>query len=53
LRGHLSEEIKVKLHRKEFDLVVVVCGKTSQNHALSVSVYEPFNDYLRKECKAW
>jgi hypothetical protein len=41
--------MKIKLQRREFDLVVVVGGMTSQHQTLHVSVYEPCNDYLRKE----
>jgi hypothetical protein len=51
-RGHLSEELKVKLQRKNCDLVVIPCGM-SQLQPLDVSVNKPIKDYLRKEYKAW
>jgi hypothetical protein len=42
--GHLSEELKVQLQRKECDLVEVV-GDVTRHQALDVSVSETFNDY--------
>jgi len=45
LCGHLYEELKVKLQRKECDLVEVVGGMTGQHEALAFSISEPFNDY--------
>jgi hypothetical protein len=50
--GHLSEEMKVKFERKNYDLVVISDGMTSQLQPLHVLVNKPFKDYLRKECKA-
>jgi hypothetical protein len=52
-RGHLSDELKVELERKNFNLVVVLGGMTSQLQPLDVSVNKPFKDYLRKEYEAW
>jgi hypothetical protein len=52
-RGHLSEEMKVKLDRKNCDLVVIPGSMTSQFQQLYVSVNKPFKDYLRKEYEAW
>jgi hypothetical protein len=52
-RGHLSEELKVKLERKNCDFVVIPGGMTSQLQALDVSVNKPFKDYLRREYEAW
>jgi hypothetical protein len=35
-RGHLSEELKVKLERKNCDLVVILGGMTSQLQTLDI-----------------
>jgi hypothetical protein len=51
--GHLSEELKVKLERKNFDLVVIPGGMTSQLQPLDVSVNKPFKYYSRKEYEVW
>jgi hypothetical protein len=51
-RGHLSEELKVTLERKNCDLVVIPGGMNSQLQPLDVSVNKPFKDYLRKECES-
>jgi hypothetical protein len=50
---HLSEELKVKLERKNCVLVMIPDGMTSQLHRLGVSVNKPFKAYLRKEYEAW
>jgi hypothetical protein len=52
-RGHLYEEMKVELERKNCNLVVILGGITSQLQPLDVSVNKPFKDHLRKEYKAW
>jgi hypothetical protein len=42
--GHLSEEIKVKLERKDWDLVVIPSGMMSQLQPLHVSINKPSKD---------
>jgi hypothetical protein len=42
--GHISEEVKVTIERKNCDLVVIPSGMTTQLQPLSVLVNEPFKD---------
>jgi hypothetical protein len=46
--GIFSEELKVKLERRICDLVLIHGSIT-----LSISVNKLFEDYLRKEYRAW
>jgi hypothetical protein len=50
-RGHLPEEVEVKLKRKNYSWLIPD-GKTSQFQLLDVSVNKPFKDYLRQEYEA-
>jgi hypothetical protein len=49
--GHLSEELRGILERKNCDLVVTLGGMTSQLQPLNDLINKPFKDYLRKEYK--
>jgi hypothetical protein len=49
--GRLSEELNVKLERKNCDLAVIPGGMTSQIQPLDVSVNKPFKDYLRRNTR--
>jgi hypothetical protein len=51
--GNISEELKVKLERKNPDSLVMPGGMTSQLQLLSVSVNKLFKGYLRKAHEAW
>jgi hypothetical protein len=48
-RGHLPEELEIKLTRKNCDFVLIPDGMSSQFQLLDVLVNKPFKDNLRKE----
>jgi hypothetical protein len=50
---HSPEELKVKLQRKNCDLVVIHSSMSSHLQPLNVVVNKPFKDHLRKEYKDW
>ena len=45
-RGHLTDEIKNKIHRLKSELVVIPAGMTSVLQPLDVSVNKPFKAQL-------
>jgi hypothetical protein len=51
--GHLSEELKAELERRNCNVVVIPCCITSQLQSINVSVNKQFKDYLKKEYEAW
>jgi hypothetical protein len=52
-RGHLSEELKIKLKMKNCDSIVFPGSMTCQLQLLDVSDNTPFNGYLWEEYAAW
>ena len=52
-QGHLTDEIKNKIHRLKSELVVIPMGMTSVLHPLDVSVNKPFKARLSEQYNCW
>ena len=52
-RGHLTDEIKNKIHRLKSELVVIPAGMTSVLQPLDVSVNNPFQARLSEQYDCW
>ena len=52
-QGHLTDEIKNKIHRLKSELVVIPTGMTSVIQPLDVSVNKPFKAQLSEQYDRW
>ena len=52
-RGHLTDEIKNKIHRLKSELVVIPTGMTSVLQLMDVSVNKPFKARLSEQYDCW
>ena len=52
-RGHLTDEIKNKIHRLKSELVIIPAGMTSVLQPLDVSVSKPFKARLSEQYDCW
>ena len=52
-QGHLTDEIKNKIHRLKSELVVIPVGMTSVLQPLDVSVNKPFKARLSEQYDCW
>ena len=52
-RGHLTHEIKNKIHRLKSELVVIPAGMRSAFQPLDVSVNKPFKARLSEQYDRW
>ena len=52
-RGHLTDEIKNKMHRLKSELVVIPVGMTSAIQPLDVSFNKPFKARLSEQYDHW
>ena len=51
--GHLTDEIKNKIHRLKSELVVIPVGMTSVLQPLEVSINKPFKAQLSEQYDRW
>ena len=52
-QGHLTDEIKNKIHRLKIELVVIPAGMTSLLQPLDVRVNKPFKARLSEQYDCW
>ncbi|PSN47047.1 hypothetical protein C0J52_09369 [Blattella germanica] len=52
-RGHLTENVKLKLRQENCDMVVIPGGMTGMLQPLDVSINRPFKTHLRRLYCEW
>ena len=52
-RGHLTEDVKKKMHSLGSDLVIIPGGMTTVLQPLDVSINKPFKGYVQAEYEKW
>ena len=52
-RGHLTEDVKKKMHSLGSDLVIIPGGMTTVLQPLDVSINKPFKGYVQAEYNKW